>query len=339
MERTRRLEIVNTWCSNQYRVLIALLSSVPGQTTKHALKVICFNLSRENNLEELNRGNSALGEASGFTGQNQPDREKPSGFLQQHCGGKVPIEITIKQEPNGMDLLDAKSGDPTTREEITVACVIGCSSPEEISSTLLVADNTTDQGTQVMKTTSANLLGKTTLENSAHAQERPFSQAQSSSTIGKTHCAASHSFLSLKPTKTCATSGRSGEKRFACPHCAKRFKCFSQLEIHERSHTGEKPFRCTLCGKMYAQKGHLYTHQRTHTGEKPYRCVHCGKGFIQKCTLDMHQRTHTGEKPFVCAKCGKGFTKKCNLNKHLAVHSDPAAGLRVESSLHDLSLR
>uniref|UniRef100_A0A1A8IZZ4 Zinc finger protein 793 n=2 Tax=Nothobranchius TaxID=28779 RepID=A0A1A8IZZ4_NOTKU len=114
----------------------------------------------------------------------------------------------------------------------------------------------------------------------------------------------------------------SAAKRVGCLQCGKSFRCFSQLEIHQRSHTGEKPFRCMLCGKRYAQKGHLYTHQRTHTGEKPYRCPICGKGFIQKCTLDMHQRTHTGEKPFVCVNCGKGFTKKCNLKKHLAVHVD-----------------
>lgn len=109
-------------------------------------------------------------------------------------------------------------------------------------------------------------------------------------------------------------------KRLGCLQCGKNFRCLSQLEIHQRSHTGEKPFRCSLCGKRYAQKGHLYTHQRTHTGEKPYRCSICGKGFTQKCTLDMHLRTHTGEKPFVCMKCGKGFTKNCNLKKHLAVH-------------------
>lgn len=109
-------------------------------------------------------------------------------------------------------------------------------------------------------------------------------------------------------------------KRLGCLQCGKNFRCLSQLEIHQRSHTGEKPFRCLLCGKRYAQKGHLYTHQRTHTGEKPYCCSVCGKGFTQKCTLDMHTRTHTGEKPFVCMKCGKGFTKNCNLKKHLATH-------------------
>ncbi|XP_055043945.2 uncharacterized protein [Misgurnus anguillicaudatus] len=128
---------------------------------------------------------------------------------------------------------------------------------------------------------------------------------------------------SLTVPKSIRTHGDafSVDKRFVCTYCSKRFRCFSQLEVHQRSHTGEKPYRCTLCGKRYTQKGHLYTHQRTHTGEKPYRCLLCGKGFIQKCTLDMHLRSHTGEKPFSCTTCGKGFTKKCNLNKHLSCQS------------------
>ncbi|XP_043106532.1 zinc finger protein 135-like isoform X2 [Puntigrus tetrazona] len=121
--------------------------------------------------------------------------------------------------------------------------------------------------------------------------------------------------------RTNSGSAFSADKRFVCSYCSKRFRCFSQLTIHQRSHTGEKPYRCTLCGKRYIQKGHLYTHQRTHTGEKPYQCSLCGKGFIQKCTLDMHLRSHTGEKPYTCTKCGKGFTTKFNLNKHLSCQS------------------
>lgn len=129
------------------------------------------------------------------------------------------------------------------------------------------------------------------------------------------------SLSASKSTRTCGANTMSGDKRFVCTYCSKWFRCFSQLTIHQRSHTGEKPYRCTLCGKRYIQKGHLYTHQRTHTGEKPYRCPLCGKGFIQKCTLDMHLRSHTGEKPYTCIKCGKGFTTKFNLNKHLSCQS------------------
>uniref|UniRef100_A0A8C2IIA8 C2H2-type domain-containing protein n=1 Tax=Cyprinus carpio TaxID=7962 RepID=A0A8C2IIA8_CYPCA len=119
-------------------------------------------------------------------------------------------------------------------------------------------------------------------------------------------------------TRTNGADSIPGDKRFVCSYCSKRFRCVSQLTIHQRSHTGEKPYRCTLCGKRYLQKGHLYTHQRTHTGEKPYRCSLCAKGFIQQCTLDMHLRSQTGEKPYTCTECGKGFTTKFNLNKHLS---------------------
>lgn len=137
---------------------------------------------------------------------------------------------------------------------------------------------------------------------------------------GEPNMSFSHaqSLSAANSTRSTSASTISGDKRFVCSYCSKRFRCFSQLTIHQRSHTGEKPYRCTLCGKRYIQKGHLYTHQRTHTGEKPYRCSLCGKGFIQKCTLDMHLRSHTGEKPYTCTKCGKRFTSKFNLNKHLS---------------------
>lgn len=202
-------------------------------------------------------------------------------------------------------------------------CVISIAvhSSEE-TSTRHVSDESADRRTQAMNLSfSAHPQDRRLFENNLHGPEGPALILQSSSDPESTH-----TYLVPKPMRKRVVSRFQEEKRFACPLCAKCFRCFSQLEIHKRSHTGEKPYRCTLCGKRYAQKGHLYTHQRTHTGEKPYRCMHCSKAFIQKCSLDMHQRTHTGEKPFICVKCGKGFTKKFNLNKHLAVHSDATCG-------------
>uniref|UniRef100_A0A8C1JRK4 Si:dkey-210j14.3 n=1 Tax=Cyprinus carpio TaxID=7962 RepID=A0A8C1JRK4_CYPCA len=126
-----------------------------------------------------------------------------------------------------------------------------------------------------------------------------------------------NSWSASNSTRTNGTYSIPGDKRFVCSYCSKRFRCVSQLTIHQRSHTGEKPYRCTLCGKRYLQKGHLYTHQRTHTGEKPYRCSLCAKGFIQQCTLDMHLRSHTGEKPYTCTEfCGKRFAQKTYLRIH-----------------------
>ncbi|XP_017823107.3 zinc finger and SCAN domain-containing protein 5B isoform X2 [Callithrix jacchus] len=108
---------------------------------------------------------------------------------------------------------------------------------------------------------------------------------------------------------------------FACDVCRKAFKYFSQLKLHERSHTGERPFACAQCRKRFLQASDLRVHQRTHTGEKPYRCGVCNKRFAHESTLHGHMRMHTGEKPFKCKCCGRVFSHKGNLNVHLRTHS------------------
>ncbi|MCI4391839.1 hypothetical protein PGIGA_G00138920 [Pangasianodon gigas] len=256
-------------------------------------------IKRESELEEFGGGDAALVDTPVTTEQDH-----------QHHGEKQTTEVKIKQE----GFWDAELGGEKARD--------GVHSTEEIS-TRHLNDESADR-----RTFSAHPQDRSFFENNLHVPEGSVLKVHSSSETESTH-----TYLLPKPVRRRTASRFKEEKRFACPLCAKCFKCFSQLEIHKRSHTGEKPYRCTLCGKRYAQKGHLYTHQRTHTGEKPYRCMHCGKAFIQKCSLDMHQRTHTGEKPFICVKCGKGFTKKFNLNKHLAVHSD------VTSGFSDLNVR
>ncbi|KAG9279010.1 zinc finger protein 33A [Astyanax mexicanus] len=283
-------------------------------------------VKREKTLEEPNKCDSPSGDNYRTHKKDQVIKERQSVFIRQRHSEKQPVEITIKQEPNGLDLWDCSIGEQNSRVETHAT---GSTSAEELSSTFCYLGDTADREIGTVKTTSsADPLDGLSLEDNSCDQESPTLPVQTSSGSENTDYSASPSFLLPKSMRTLTASSFSGEKRFVCPHCSKRFKCFSQLEIHERSHTGEKPFRCTLCGKRYAQKGHLYTHQRTHTGEKPYRCLHCGKGFIQKCTLDMHQRTHTGEKPFICIQCGKGFTKKCNLTKHLSIHLDPVTSLK-----------
>ncbi|KAG7317315.1 hypothetical protein KOW79_019613 [Hemibagrus wyckioides] len=262
-------------------------------------------IKRESELEELSEGDAALIDATEHDHTNNREKQRDCR-LQQHHGEKQTAEVKIKLEGFWGDEL----GGEKARDEVN--------STEETCSRRL-CDESADRQSQPVNSAFTAHQDRSCFESNLHAPE-------GSETEGR------HVYLVPKPVKRRMASRFEEEKRFACPLCAKCFKCFSQLEIHKRSHTGEKPYRCTLCGKRYAQKGHLYTHQRTHTGEKPYRCMHCGKAFIQKCSLDMHQRTHTGEKPFICVKCGKGFTKKFNLNKHLAVHSDVTSGFSDLSS-------
>ncbi|XP_053289382.1 zinc finger protein 239 [Pleuronectes platessa] len=111
-----------------------------------------------------------------------------------------------------------------------------------------------------------------------------------------------------------------GEKRFSCSECGKRFIQKGDLNIHMRIHTGDKPFGCSECGKRFIQKGDLNQHMRIHTGEKPFSCAKCGKRFKRKSYIEIHMRTHTGEKSFSCSECGKRFNQTSSLERHMRGH-------------------
>ena len=64
-----------------------------------------------------------------------------------------------------------------------------------------------------------------------------------------------------------------GEKRYECKHCSKRFYSLKDHNEHLRIHTGEKPFKCDICGVCYALKKTLKIHQETHSGEKQYNIM------------------------------------------------------------------
>jgi uncharacterized Zn-finger protein len=59
-----------------------------------------------------------------------------------------------------------------------------------------------------------------------------------------------------------------GEKRFECNECGKRFVFSCHLKIHLRLHTGEKPFVCKVCTKAFTQVGNLNQHMRVHDSNR-----------------------------------------------------------------------
>mmetsp|Transcript_35228 Transcript_35228/g.65269 ORF Transcript_35228/g.65269 Transcript_35228/m.65269 type:complete len:352 (-) Transcript_35228:999-2054(-) len=57
-------------------------------------------------------------------------------------------------------------------------------------------------------------------------------------------------------------------KRFACPHCMKRFMQKSNMIAHTRIHTGERPFKCNICPRAFAQKSNLKRHLQIHSRKR-----------------------------------------------------------------------
>ncbi|KAI4882415.1 hypothetical protein NFI96_025172 [Prochilodus magdalenae] len=92
-------------------------------TQDHCFVELCHRtesqprVKRESNLEESNRCDSASGKSSGEPQKDQAIREIQSDCVQEHQGEKQLSEITIKQEPNGMDLWNCEMGEQNTRKE------------------------------------------------------------------------------------------------------------------------------------------------------------------------------------------------------------------------------
>ena len=114
---------------------------------------------------------------------------------------------------------------------------------------------------------------------------------------------------------------RAADKKFACPHCWRKFPYKNLLEHHIRTHTGEKPFSCHLCDYASTQQQNLNRHMRRHTGEKPFSCDVCGKKFRQKNQVKEHKSVHTGERPYSCVVCGMSFVTKGRLKRHHLKHT------------------
>merc|ERR1712080_193848 len=65
-----------------------------------------------------------------------------------------------------------------------------------------------------------------------------------------------------------------------------------QQDIHESRHTGQGKYECSICGKRFPQKGEVKNHEMQHGEERGFTCDHCGKSFNRDAYLRIHMKTH-----------------------------------------------
>ena len=84
------------------------------------------------------------------------------------------------------------------------------------------------------------------------------------------------------------------EGMFPCPWegCNHRSKFKWNTVTHYRRHTGEKRYKCDFCPRRFYDSQSCKNHVRTHTGEKPFNCPDCDFKAGQLGSIYQHRRNH-----------------------------------------------
>lgn len=128
-------------------------------------------------------------------------------------------------------------------------------------------------------------------------------------------------------------SKHTGQAKFHCHLCTRKFLIKNNLDIHIKYHTKElkgwlkcdycnkhfphikykkkhefrckKVYVCYLCKKTFPSFAILHgTHMRTHLGKRPYSCTHCSKTFVSIRTYNLHViGFHLHQYKFKCNEC------------------------------------
>lgn len=138
-----------------------------------------------------------------------------------------------------------------------------------------------------------------------------------------------------------------GDRRFECTYCKKRFLQLGCLKTHLNIHTGNKPFSCNHCDKCFSDASGLRLHkvfiicilihwtivikfkflpfhiqfQLSHSEDRNYTCEICQKKFRYTHNLSQHRRTHTQERRHRCEYCQGAFLTTSALKKHVMLHT------------------
>ena len=110
--------------------------------------------------------------------------------------------------------------------------------------------------------------------------------------------------------------------------CDKSYGKKHHLREHERKHSGDMKFSCEVCGKKFYMHAHMKRHMYSHTGLKPHVCRwKCGLTFASYGGRMKHERiNHYKRNPLQseCDVCGRPFRNQQQLIKHRMTHLNPA---------------
>jgi len=85
-------------------------------------------------------------------------------------------------------------------------------------------------------------------------------------------------------------------RQYICQYCEKHFTGAQQLRQHEAIHTGDTRFACTQCDRRFFRRDKLKIHMQSHKVNEcrdiRYACMQCDKSFTAKHNLKDHEATH-----------------------------------------------
>lgn len=133
-------------------------------------------------------------------------------------------------------------------------------------------------------------------------------------------------------------------KWYTCNECNFRGATLKSLEKHKLVHldNSEKPFKCSYCSKGFGRRYEWNRHEMIHRAEKPFICGICSHMARTNYLLQKHMRVHQkGPKPYPCSLCEKRYRDRDTYKKHMKLHADQMAAqgeqLNLEESMQHLA--